>query len=56
MRQTTMANKATIEHKWYVVDDIRSFERDNYFLKAYPWEYEKEFRIIFITGDSTDQN
>ena len=40
-------------NKWYVVDDIRSFERDNYFLKAYPWEYEKEFRIIFINQTDT---
>lgn len=35
-------------NKWYAVSDSRLFEKGNFFLKAYPWEYEKEFRIIFI--------
>ena len=44
-------NRGTIKHKgkWYDVDenDYDKFEKDNYFIKDYPWEYEKEFRIVF---------
>lgn len=32
--------------KWYSLNDCKNFEKDNYFIKSYPWEYEKEFRII----------
>ena len=37
--------------KWYEMDDSEcdSFNKDNYFLKSYPWEYEKEFRIVIKT-------
>ena len=34
--------------KWYSVSDSDEFARNNYFIKDYPWEYEKEFRIIAI--------
>jgi hypothetical protein len=34
--------------KWYSVGDERDcFTSENYFVKDYPWEYEKEFRIVF---------
>lgn len=34
---------------WYTVSDYsENFESGNYFIKDYPWEYEKEFRIVFI--------
>lgn len=33
-------------HKYYELDDLECFAEDNYFIKNYSWEYEKEFRII----------
>lgn len=39
-----------IKHKgkWYnLIDEYELFEKDNYYIKDYPWEYEKEFRIVF---------
>ena len=36
-------------NKWYAVDDEKSFEKDNFFIKQYPWEYEREFRIVFLS-------
>lgn len=33
---------------WYKVTDVDSFERGNNFIKDYPWEYEKEFRIVIL--------
>lgn len=41
-------NNQTVKYrnKWYNIDDASSFERNNYFIKSYPWEYEREFRII----------
>lgn len=43
--------------KWYRIskDDIGRFNKDNYFIKDYPWEYEKEFRIVIKTKESCDQ-
>lgn len=29
-------------------ESLEQFQKDNYFLKDYPWNYEKEFRILFI--------
>ena len=31
-----------------------SFERNNFFIKKYPWEYEKEFRIVIINKTDFD--
>jgi hypothetical protein len=28
--------------------EYKAFKEDNYFIKDYPWNYENEFRIIFI--------
>lgn len=38
-----------VMHKgtWYTLRDPENFDQNNYFVKAYPWEYEKEFRIVF---------
>lgn len=36
------------KRKWYQLSDLENdFEKGNCFIKDYPWEYEKEFRIIF---------
>ena len=40
-------------NKWYTIDDVNAFTDGNYFLKAYPWEYEKEFRLVFINKTKT---
>ena len=45
---TTERSRIMYRNKWYNVDDISAFQKDNYFIKSYPWEYEKEFRIVFI--------
>ncbi len=38
----------TVKHKntFYELEDYDNFNEDNYFIKNYSWEYEKEFRII----------
>ncbi|MBQ6755734.1 MAG: TIR domain-containing protein [Oscillospiraceae bacterium] len=34
--------------KFYNVgNDYSIFEKNNYFIKDYPWEYEREFRLVF---------
>lgn len=34
--------------KWYEIENpIEPFYENNYFIKDYPWEYEKEFRFVF---------
>ena len=33
---------------FYNVEDPDAFFTENYFIKDYPWEYEKEFRIVLI--------
>lgn len=40
--------------KWYDIADYDDFENQNYFIKDYPWEYEKEFRIVF--KNKTDEH
>ena len=34
------------KRKWYSLIDPDEFSYKNYFIKAYSWEYEKEFRIV----------
>ena len=31
-----------------MTDDAEAFLDSNYFIKQYPWHYEREFRIVFI--------
>lgn len=40
--------QSSVKHKgtWYSVEDSENFTEKNYFVKAYPWEYEREFRIV----------
>ena len=50
--ETSHAEEATstkirYRSEWFRLEDVRSFEKDNYFIKDYPWEYEREFRILF---------
>lgn len=47
-REPTSHVRIMYRRQWYTVDDSEQFETDNYFIKAYPWEYEKEFRIVLI--------
>lgn len=41
------------KNKWYTVDDTDGFENNNYFIKDYDWNYEKEFRLVFINKTGT---
>lgn len=36
--------------------EINNFVEGNFFIKDYPWEYEKEFRIVFINKTDISQN
>ncbi len=46
-RKTSEKNKIKYKNKWYeITEGADVFENKNYFVKDYPWEYEKEFRII----------
>lgn len=46
--------KVKYRNKWFEVDDLAEFQKDNYFIKYYPWEYEREFRIVFINKSQND--
>lgn len=35
-------------NKFWIVKDAEQFFANNYFIKDLPWEYEKEFRLVFI--------
>lgn len=45
-RKKESPGQVLYRNKWYRVDDAAAFEEDNFFLKAYPWEYEREFRLV----------
>lgn len=45
-RKSKASSKVMYKRKWYSLKDPEKFNRDNYFIKLYPWEYEKEFRIV----------
>jgi hypothetical protein len=45
-RKRDNTSKVMFKRKWYSLTDPDMFEKDNYFIKSYPWEYEKEFRIV----------
>lgn len=47
-RKTEEPHTIKYRNKFYELsNNIQEFKRDNYFIKDYPWEYEKEFRIVF---------
>ncbi len=52
-RKQAEHNHILFNNKWYELRDVSAFEKDNYFIKNYPWEYEKEFRLIFINHTGT---
>lgn len=56
-RKKEQPSQVMYKRKWYALSDPDNFEANNYFIKSYPWEYEKEFRIVFHnkTGTPYDQ-
>lgn len=42
--------RVNYKRKWFELQnkDKIFFEKNNYFIKEYPWEYEKEFRLVFV--------
>lgn len=46
-------NSIFYRNQWVSVMDPVYFEEDNFFIKDYPWEYEREFRIVII--NKTDE-
>ncbi len=55
-RNTKVHNRIYYKKKWYHFDNnaLPQFEKDNYFIKDYPWNYECEFRIAFINKTGID--
>lgn len=45
-RHKDEAGRVKFKGKNYLLKDYENFPKDNFFIKAYPWEYEKEFRIV----------
>ena len=49
-RNLSEPDRVLFKNKWYyILDNPKSFERNNFFIKKYAWEYEREFRIIFVS-------
>ena len=46
--ETSSNIEVKYRNKRYKVDKPEEFYKQNYFIKDYPWEYEREFRIVFI--------
>lgn len=40
--------RVNYRNKFFNIPYAEEFYKDNYFVKDYPWEYEKEFRLVFI--------
>ena len=45
-RKAEKPKEIMYKRKWYALEDPQEFDKENYFIKSYPWEYEKEFRIV----------
>lgn len=45
-RKKEQPSQVMYKRQWYALTDPMAFETNNYFIKSYPWEYEKEFRIV----------
>lgn len=45
-RKPQQKSQVLYRRKWYSLKDPDEFSSKNYFIKAYSWEYEKEFRIV----------
>lgn len=55
------AKEVFYRKKWYSLSsgtntlDMKAFESNNFFVKDYPWEYEKEFRVIIkVKGEGKE--
>ena len=45
-RKNESKSEIFYKRKWYYLSNPKEFEINNYFIKNYPWEYEREFRIV----------
>ena len=56
-RKKEAPSQVMLKRKWYSLIDPHNFEDNNFFIKSYPWEYEKEFRIVIHnkTGQKYDR-
>lgn len=52
-RKTNDKKRIFYKNNWYLLTDNKPFI--NNFIKNYPWNYEKEFRIIFITKKDVEE-
>lgn len=52
-RKSREPDQIRYKNKWFTLQDPDVFADGNYFLKAYPWEYEREFRLLFINRTET---
>lgn len=52
-RKNDSKTQVMYKRKWYSLKDPEEFEKSNYFIKSYPWEYEKEFRIVIHNKTKT---
>ena len=52
-RKKEAPRQVMFKRNWYSLSDPENFEKDNYFIKSYPWEYEKEFRIVIHNKTGT---
>ena len=46
-------SEVNYRRKWYRISDTKEFISGNFFVKDYPWEYEKEFRILIKNKTGT---
>lgn len=52
-RKVDQKDRVFYRNKWYSLKDPINFESNNYFIKSYPWEYEREFRIVIQNKTDT---
>lgn len=55
-RRGNTKSEILYRNKWYKIEDENKFEENNYFIKSYPWEYEREFRLVFINKSGCKHN
>ena len=55
IKHSDNCEKFSVKYKgeWNGYDDWNTFIDNNYFVKDYPWEYEKEFRIVIKNKTKT---
>ncbi len=52
MKEEHKRTKFYYKQKFYEISDYDKNYSDFYFLKDYPWNYEKEFRIVIIDKEN----